>query len=161
MAPITLWLFVVALGLDLGAGIYEARIVVPLWASGVPETLAAGNPFARVAIDAGLRFWKYMTSAVAILALAALVFGLHTPPAERTWRTMAAVAELCVVAMTLLYFRPTLIRLFMGHAEGLSHAAVSSVVRRWVLLSRVRIVVSFGAWLAALAALAAMRTGYG
>jgi hypothetical protein len=53
MARITLWLFVIALGLDLGAGLYETRIVVPLWAGGVPETLAAGNPYGRVAIDAG------------------------------------------------------------------------------------------------------------
>jgi len=52
MARIALWLFVIALGIDLGAGVYEARIVVPLWANGVPETLAAGNPYGRVAIDA-------------------------------------------------------------------------------------------------------------
>jgi hypothetical protein len=53
MSRITLWLFVIALGLDLGAGLYETRIVVPLWAGGVPETLAAGSPYGRVAIDAG------------------------------------------------------------------------------------------------------------
>ena len=157
MARITLWLLVIALGLDLGAGIYEARIVVPLWANGVPATLAAGNPFARVAIDAGMHFWKYMTSVVALLALAALVFGLRTSAPERVWRTVASVAELCVVATTLLYFRPTLVRLFMGHGEGLSDAAILSIVRRWVALSRVRIVVSFGAWCAALVALAVAR----
>lgn len=157
MAEITLWLFVVALGLDLGAGMYEARIVVPLWANGVPATLAAGNPFARVAIDAGMRFWAYMTSAVAVLAVGALVFGFRTPEPEHTWRTIAAVAELCVVAMTLAYFRPTLVRLFISHGAGLSEETVSSTVRRWVLLSRVRIAVSFCAWCAALAALAVAR----
>lgn len=153
MARITLWLFVIALGLDLGAGMYEARIVVPLWATGVPATLAAGNPFARVAIDAGMNFWKYMTSTVAILALAALVFGLRTPSPERTWRIIATVLELCVVAMTLFYFRPTLVRLFMGHGAGLSESVLTSTVHRWVLLSRVRIALSFCAWVAALAAL--------
>jgi hypothetical protein len=154
-----LWLFVIALGLDLGAGIYEARIVVPLWANGVPETLAEGNPFARVAIDAGMRFWAYLTSGVAILALLALIFGLRTPAPERLWRTIAAVAELCMVAWTLLYFRPTLVRLFMGHGEGLTKEAISATVRRWVALSRVRIVVTFAAWCAALGALAAVSHG--
>jgi hypothetical protein len=154
-----LWLFVVALGLDLGAGVYEARIVVPLWANGIPETLAEGNPFARVAIDAGMRFWAYMTSAVGILALAALVFGLRTPAVQRAWRTVAAAAELCMVAMTLLYFRPTLVRLFTTHGAGLSDDALSSTVRRWVLLSRVRIAVTFGAWCAALGALSVIRAG--
>jgi hypothetical protein len=153
MAGITLWLFVVALGLDLGAGVYEARIVVPLWAAGVPETLATGDPFRRVAIDAGIRFWAYLTSAVAVLAILALVFGLGAPMPERAWRTLAALTELAVVSTTLLYFRPTLVRLFMGHGEGLSSEVIAATVRRWVLLSRIRIIVSFAAWLAALVAL--------
>lgn len=153
MARITLWLFVIALGVDLGAGIYEARIVVPLWAGGIPQTLAAGNPFGRVAIDAGMRFWAYVTSTVALLAILALLFGLRTPAAERAWRTFASGAELGAVAMTLLYFRPTLVRLFMCHGDGLSTDAIASTVQRWVMWSRVRIAVSFIAWCAALGAL--------
>jgi hypothetical protein len=154
ISRITLWLFVIALGIDLGAGIYEARIVVPLWAGSVPESLADGNPYRRVAIDAGMRFWAYVTTAVAFFALLSLVFGFYTPAPQRAWRTFAAVAELAVVAMTLLYFRPTLIRLFMRRGDGLSPAAVTSNVRRWVMWSRVRIAVSFVAWCAALSALA-------
>lgn len=154
MTHLSLLLFVIALGIDLGAGIYEARIVVPLWANSVPESLAAGNPYRRVAIDAGMRFWAYVTTAVAFFALLALVFGLRAPAAHRAWRTFAAVAELAVVAGTLLYFRPTLIRLFMGHGDGMSPHALTSTVRRWVMWSRVRIAVSFIAWCAALSALA-------
>ena len=154
MTRIALWLFVIALALDLGAGVYEARIVVPLWAAGVPATLAAGNPYGRVAIDAGMRFWAYVTSGVALLAVLALVLGFRAPAPQRVWQISAAVLELCVVAMTLLYFRPTLVRLFMGHGAGLPVGAVQSTVDRWVLLSRVRIVVSAAAWLAALRALA-------
>jgi len=153
VARITLWLFVIALGLDLGAGVYEARIVVPLWAGGVPATLAEGNPFGRVAIDAGMRFWAYMTSGVALLAILSLVFGIRTPASQRAWRTFAAIAELVVVATTLLYFRPTLVRLFMGHGAGLSTSAIESIVHRWVFWSRLRIAVSFIAWCAALRAL--------
>ena len=153
MARIALWLFVIALGLDLGAGIYEGRIVVPLWASGVPETLAEGNPFARVAIDAGMRFWAYVTSAVAVLAVVALLSGLTAPAGQRAWQTFATVLELVSVAMTLLYFRPTLVRLFMGHGTGLSTETVIGIVRRWVLWSRVRMAISFIAWCAALYAL--------
>jgi hypothetical protein len=153
MASITLWLFVIALGVNLGAGLYEARIVVPLWAGGVPGTLAEGDPFGRVAIDAGIRFWAYTTSATAILAILALVFGFHTPAAERAWRTFATIAELVTVATTLLYFRPTLVRLFMGHGAGMSDDAIRSAVHRWTAWNRVRIVVSFVAWCAALYAL--------
>jgi hypothetical protein len=153
MALITLWLFVISLGLNLGAGLYEARIVVPLWAGGVPETLAAGNPYGRVAIDAGIRFWAYMTSAVALFAILALVFGLQAPPAPLAWQTFAAAAEFAAVAMTLLYFRPTLVRLFMGHGAGMSAEAIASTVNRWVMWSNVRIAISLVAWCAALRAL--------
>ena len=153
MTRIALWLFVIALALDLGAGVYEARIVVPLWAAGVPATLAAGNPYGRVAIDAGMRFWAYVTSGVALLAVLALVLGFRAPAPQRVWQIWAAVLELCVVAMTLLYFRPTLVRLFMGHGDGMTTEAVVSTVRRWVMLSNVRIAVSFVALCSALRAL--------
>jgi hypothetical protein len=154
MARVALWLFVITLGLDLGAGAYESRIVVPLWANGVPATLAPGNPYAKVAIDAGMRFWAYLTSAVGLLAVLSLVFGLSPPPAQRAWRTGAAIAEPAVVAMTLLYFRPTLIRLFVGHGAGLSPETIRSTVQQWVRLSWVRLAISFLAWCAALRALA-------
>lgn len=153
VARTALWLFVVALGLDLGAGIYEARVVVPLWAEGVPQTLASGNPYGRVAVNAGIHFWAYMTSAVAVLAVVALVFGVLAPVPRRTWQVFSAVAELAAVAMTLLYFRPTLVRLFLGHSAGLSTAAIATTVVRWVMWGRVRIIVSFFAWCAALRAL--------
>ncbi|HEY9449668.1 MAG TPA: hypothetical protein VIQ60_07925 [Gemmatimonadaceae bacterium] len=61
--------------------------------------------------------------------------------------------DLGAVAMTLLYFRPTLVRLFMGHGEGLSADAIASTVRPWVMWSGVRIVVSLVVWCAALRAL--------
>ena len=153
IAAIILWLFVIGLGLDLGAGVYEARIVVPLWAGGVPDTLAAGNPYARVAIDAGMRFWAYVTSTVALLAILAAIAGVFAPAPQRVWQIAAAALELVVVAMTLLYFRPTLVRLFMGHGAGLSPDAIVTAVHRWVALSRLRIAISAVAWCLALNAL--------
>lgn len=150
---VILWLFVIGLGIDLGAGIYEARIVVPLWAGGVPATLAAGNPFARVAIDAGMRFWAYVTSSVAILAVLTVIAGAFARPPQRVWQIVAAVLELAAVAMTLFYFRPTLIRLFMGHGAGLSAPVITAIVHQWVVLSRVRIALTAVAWCAALNAL--------
>ncbi len=153
MARLTLWFLVVLLGLDLGAGIYEARVVVPLWSRDVPATLQAGNPFGQVALNAGVGFWAYLTSAVAIAAILALGFGLGTPMPERAWRTVAAGGELLVVGSTLLYFRPTLVRLFMGHGAGMSSGEIATTVQRWVMWSRVRIVVSLAAWICALCAL--------
>jgi Anthrone oxygenase len=154
MPRMTLWLFVVVLGLDLGAGIYEGRIVVPSWARGVPETLADGNAYRQVAIDAGMNFWKYMTSAVGLCALLALLFGLRVPQPERYWRMGATLLEIAVVVWTLAYFRPTLIRLFVAHGADMTAEAVRATVERWVFLARFRVALSGVAWLAALRAAA-------
>ncbi|MGH9409182.1 MAG: DUF1772 domain-containing protein [Vicinamibacterales bacterium] len=156
MKPFTtliLWLFVIVLGLDLGGGIYETRVVVPLWAHGVPETLAAGNPYGRVAIDAGMRLWAYLTSVVALFAVLALIFGFFMAGPQRAWQIVAAALELAVVGTTLLYFKPTLVRLFMTHGAGLSPAVIQSTVQQWVSLNRLRIVISAVAWCVALRAL--------
>lgn len=154
MARVTLWLFIIALGIDVGAGLYETRIVVPLWSSGVPETLAAGNAYGRVAIDAGMRFWALVTPAVGLLALATLVTGFRSPEPQPTWRVVACVAELCAFAMTMLYFRPTLERLFMHHGAGLTRDAALATVRHWVRWGWLRVGISVGALCAALVALA-------
>ena len=153
MIQLILWLFVIILGVNLGAGLYETRIVVPLWAGGVPETLAEGNPYGRVAIDAGVRFWAFVTSAALILAIVALASAFWAPVVVRGWLIGAAVIEIVAVAWTLLYFRPTLIRLFMHHGEGMSADRIVSDVQRWVMLNNVRMVIVLVALCAALRAL--------
>jgi hypothetical protein len=80
------------------------------------------------------------------------VFGILAPMPRRGWQIFAAAVELVAVAMTLLYFRPTLVRLFLSHGAGLSAAEIASTVGRWVTWSRVRIVISLLAWGAALRA---------
>ena len=150
---VVLWLFVVALGIDLGGGLYETRVVVPLWSRGVPDTLALGHPLAQVATGAGLRFWAFVTPAAGLLALAVLVFAWRAPASWRWWGLGAAAVELCVVVSTLLYFKPTAIRLFMGHGAGLSHGALVDTVRQWVRWNYVRAAVTFAAWCAALVGL--------
>lgn len=153
MIQLILWLFVIVLGVNLGAGLYEARVVVPLWASGVPETLADGNPYGRVAIDAGIRFWAFVTSAALVVAILALVSAYWAPVVVREWLIGAAVIEIIAVAWTLLYFRPTLIRLFMHHGAGMSADRIVADVQRWVMLNNVRTVIVLVAWCAAIRAL--------
>ena len=153
MTRLLLWLFVAALGIDVGAGLYETRVVVPLWSAGVPATLAAGNAYARVAIDAGMRFWAYVTPVVGLAALATLAAGLRGRPPGFALVAVACTAELLAFGSTMLYFRPTLIRLFVGHGAGLSPQAIHAAVNRWVHWSWVRVTVSVTAWALALAAL--------
>jgi hypothetical protein len=153
MSRLALCLFVIALGLDIGAGLYESRVVVPLWSGGVPGTLAAGDPYGRVAIAAGMGFWAFLTPAVGLLAVVSLGFGLGAPQPRLTWQVAASAIELCAFTMTMVYFKPTLMRLFLGHGTGLSDAAITATVRRWISWNWVRVGLSLAAWGAGLRAL--------
>jgi H+/Cl- antiporter ClcA len=63
---ILLWLFVINLGIVSGAGLYEARIVVPLWARAPPESLRSP--------DSGRKFWAFVsTIPLTLLSLANLL----------------------------------------------------------------------------------------
>jgi hypothetical protein len=154
-----LWVFVIALGINLGAGLYEVRIVVPLWSRGVPATLDAGSGYGRVAVDAGVRFWAFVTPAAGLLAIAALVVGWRMPKPAFTWLATAAVAELSALAMTLLYFRPTVVHLFLQHGAGMPPPVLAGIVRRWVAWNWARVGLSLIAWCAALRALTLASSG--
>jgi hypothetical protein len=61
---VLLWLFVINLGIALGAGIYESRVVIPLWENTPPQTWP----------NTGLLFWVYVTTVpLTLLTLANLV----------------------------------------------------------------------------------------
>ena len=52
LPKILLWLFVINLGIALGAGIYEQRIVIPQWENIPPQEWP----------NTGIEFWAYVTT---------------------------------------------------------------------------------------------------
>ncbi len=73
-----LWLFVINLGIALGAGLYESRIVVPRWISASPESVHHWNAEAARHDDTGRRFWAFVTTVpLTLLTLANLIAGAH------------------------------------------------------------------------------------
>ena len=63
---VLLWLFVINLGIALGAGIYEQRVVIPQWENIPPQEWP----------NTGLQFWVYVTTVpLTLLTLANLVAG--------------------------------------------------------------------------------------
>src|SRR5438309_12120473 len=104
LAEIVLWLFVINLGTAFGAGLYEARIVVPLWASSPPESLRSP--------DSGRKFWAFVTTIpLTLLYPANLVTAWHVQGPRRRWWLAAAIVLFVERIATFSYFIPTMLRL--------------------------------------------------
>lgn len=130
------------LGIAFGAGLYEARIVAPLWAARLPHGFSE--------IDSGRRFWGFVTT----LPLTLLCFaGLYlasgcTEPVRTPWLA-ASLLVLAERLATFGYFIPTIVRLQRGSfgGEGATKFA------QWRRANLLRNGLTLLAWIAALRAL--------
>lgn len=152
LARILFAVFVALLGLDLGAGLYETRVLVPRWESSLEAGAAPTDPVLMLSRDAGMRWWRGVTPAVGLFALLALVTNLMTPGTGRVWRVGAAGLELAVVVTTMTYFAPNIIRL-LDPGRTLPGVEAAAQLRTWSAFNWVRVVATGGAWLASLRAL--------
>ncbi len=146
---VALWLLVIALGIQTGAGLFETRVLVPLWASSPPQSVLA---YVAVPIraDSGRRLWIILTPLTAIISLLNLVAAwLYAGPA-RAWWLFASASALFVIVVTFAYFVPVLLRL--PDAAKMPEAQLTRMVRLWVRLNWCRFVILVAAWLAALKA---------
>jgi hypothetical protein len=139
---VLLWLFVINLGIALGAGIYEQRVVMPRWENTTPQTWP----------NTGLEFWVYVTTVpLTLLTLANLVAAwLEQGPRRRWWLGAAAISVVERI-VTFSYFIPTM--LWLQGTEDLSQAEVQAALSQWLVLDYGRHVLTLAGWLAALKAL--------
>jgi hypothetical protein len=136
---ITFRVFIVSSCIVLGGALYEALAVWPLVASDPPRSLSVANQVLAVAGRAGMFFWSWATPGVGLVGLAALATSFGTPRPHMIWRIASIVLLLLVVAWTLLYFRPTIVSLVVGHGGGQPDDVIAAQMHRWVLLNWVRI----------------------
>ena len=141
LRDVLLWLFVIDLGIAFGAGLYEARVVVPAWAAIRPDLWP----------NTGLMFWVYVTTvALTLLTIANAIVAWQSPRPARTWYVAAVAIVLVERVATFSYFIPTMVRL-MG-AEGLPQAEIAAALSHWQFINHGRHVLVLLGWLAALKA---------
>lgn len=142
VTTILLWLFVINLGIAFGAGLYEARVVIPSWKDLPPRKWP----------NTGLLFWVYVTTVpLTLLTLANAVAAWVDDGPRRYWWLAAVVITVVERIATFAYFIPTMVRL--NGTEDASGAAVRTGLDRWLLLNNGRHALTLAAWLAALKAL--------
>src|ERR687886_759671 len=92
---ILLWIFVILSGIVMGAGLYEMRVIVPLWSNSPPESVwyweaqRIANP--QYVPNAGMRLWMFLTPIHLLFALATLVAGLRMKAEHRKWLLISTV----------------------------------------------------------------------
>jgi hypothetical protein len=141
VAKALLWLFVINVGIALGAGIYESRVVIPQWENIPPQEWT----------QTGVLFWVYVTTVpLTLLTLANLVAAwLDRGPRRYWWLSAAAIVVVERIA-TFSYFIPTM--LWLQGTEDLSQAEVQATLSQWLFLDYGRHVLTLAGWLAALKA---------
>lgn len=139
---IVLWLFVTNLGIAFGAGIYEARVVIPQWATIPPREWP----------NTGLMFWVYVTTVpLTLLTIASLAAAWLSQGPMRFWWLAAVCIVIIERIATFSYFIPTMVRL-MG-SDAMAEADVRAGLSQWLLMNHGRHVLTLAGWLAALKAL--------
>jgi hypothetical protein len=139
---VVLWLFVVNLGTAFGAGVYEARVVIPQWFDQAPAEWP----------NTGVLFWVYVTTVPLTLltALNAIAAWLTHGP-KRRWHLAAVAVVIAERLATFSYFIPTMVRL-MG-SEGIAEGDVRTALSQWLLMDQGRHLLTLGGWILALKAL--------
>ncbi len=152
LLELLLWLFVIFSGIAVGAGFYEMRITVPQWFSGSSGAGLRVNSEVMRSADTGRRFWAYVTTGpLTLLTLSSLAVAWTSQSPRREWWIVAAVVTLVERFGTFSYFIPRALRLM--RAEAMPSAIVGAMASQWIMLNRIRAVLSFIGWLAALKAL--------
>ena len=133
----------------LRAGLYEKRIVLPMWFSKSAEAGLRVNSEAMRQTNTGPRFWAFTTTVpLTLLTLANLAVALRSQGPRHNWWVAAAAITLLERIGTFTFFIPTAIKLMK--VETLSAATASALASRWMRLNYVRDALALIGWLAAL-----------
>lgn len=149
IAGIALWLLVIALGIQTGAGLFETRVLVPLWANSPPASVLAYHATA-IKADSGRRLWIFLTPVTGVISLLNIFAAWNAAEPQRTWWLIGSIAAVTLIAVTFAYFVPVLLKL--ANAPNIPPAQLTRMVRSWVLLNWFRFALLLAAWLAALKA---------
>ena len=151
IADFLLALFILNLGTAFGAGLYETRIVIPLWFRKSAESGYRVDTAAMHEIDTGRKFWAFVTTGpLTLLTLANLVLACQSQSTGHDWWLAAALTAFIERIGTFSFFIPTAIKL--QKADQLPSSTVSRLITAWIRLNYVRNGLTLLACLAALRA---------
>ncbi|TDC42441.1 DUF1772 domain-containing protein [Micromonospora sp. KC213] len=156
VASVLLWLLVVFVGVQFGAGLYEKIVVVPLWDSVPPRDILTAMQQSGM-YDAGRAFWPFVSPVVALLAIANIA-AWRANRANRRWVLAAGIIMLSYAIFSYSYFVPQMLML-QSSADSWSESRISTTVQWWTSLNYLRMFLGAAGWFCALRALSLAAAG--
>ena len=153
---IWLWLLVIFVGIQFGAGWYEKLGIVPLWADLPPDQVLSAMEDSGMK-RAGRAFWPFVSPVVALLSLVSLYVGWRSPAPMRRWWIAGAGLMAAYALASYTFFVPQML-MFQSSGDTWSPERVDTFVTWWTGLNYPRMVLGGLGWLCLLRALSLSAT---
>jgi Domain of unknown function (DUF1772) len=149
---VLLWLLVIFVGIQFGAGLYEKLAIVPLWADAPADQVLTAMESSGMK-RAGRVFWPFVSPVVALLAVLNLVVAWRSShAAHRRWWLAAGVAMTVYALVSYGYFVPQMLSFQSGGGHWTT-SEIETFVTWWTGLNYVRMTIGAVGLLCALRAL--------
>jgi hypothetical protein len=150
-SEILLFLFTIFIGIAFGAGLYEARIVIPLWFNKTNAKYSVNHENLN-SIDSGRKFWGFITTGpLTLLTLINLIFAFQSSGEIHNWWLIASITILIERTLTFSFFIPTIIKLQRDTSVNERNNSIR--ISRWIRINYLRNALTLAAWLATLKAI--------
>ena len=144
--------FVFSVGLGIGGGVYETRVVYPNWAKDPTPDRLSEKLISSGQAGAARRYWPLVSPASALLAIVNMFLAWDQVGIVRDLWLMSSIAIVLKSLGTYGYFVPTYIRR-IAKPNTMDAMTLRRLVRQWTGLSSLRIVVEIFAWITGMWAL--------
>jgi hypothetical protein len=140
---IVLWLWVLAVTILMGGGIFEHLVLTPLWAGSPPESVT-GWPYGVVQA----KFFGVVSPLCFLLSLALIIMSWRMPRQQRRWALGAGLSMLLLGVATISFFLPILQQTQATRGAGLSGEEITRLVNQFKTWNWARWILSIGGWAA-------------
>jgi hypothetical protein len=140
-------LLLIMMGLEIGAGLFDALVIVPLWSHDpqAAHVFWMANP--QFAPQPGPHWWMFSTPATGLLALCTLFLAGRLPRPQRKLLRIGAALAFALVALTFAWYVPLLLQLQGPQVLAWAPDVASHKAALWVGWNWVRAFAYILAWL--------------
>lgn len=146
-----LFAYVIALGIETGAGLFTSVVVFPVWTAS-PEIVISWKPTLPYFMQEG-NFFMFSSSTTMILALAVVIVSRRLPAEVRPWALGSGAIFLVAAVWTMAYFLPVQNRMHGDAGARVPRAELAAMLQHFVALNWIRQALLLVAFIAAVHAL--------